>query len=432
MRLTLFGKFLLLLVPPFVVLASVGLGVARGLEARDDADDLAARVGSQSGRIAAALARHGAADRPDLATDLLAAFAGEPAVLCAELRDGAGLRLASYPAVVGCTAQVPSDRFDLAVGEEGEHQLAVGYTRADLAVQARRHALVAAVAVSAAFLATMVSAGLGFRLLISCRLDRLHRAITGIGSDGARMRVQGAGGRDELGDIIRAYNALADREDRREAELRGAHAQLHDLSRRDPLTGAFNRRHVQACIDAVASACERDGARAALALFDIDHFKRINDRHGHGVGDEVLVEVVRRIGRTVGADDLFARWGGEEFLLCVGDAGPGGIDDLARRLLACLADESVVTSAGPVAVTASIGIVPFPLRHAGRARSWADAVTVADAALYQAKASGRACAVRAEVRGPGEPAPGDGAGDTVRMACGDLPVRWRRVDLPGR
>ena len=104
MRLTLFRKFLLLLVPAFVVLASAGIGVARHLEARDDTDDLAARVGTQAGRIALALSRHDAIRQPRLADDLMGAFASEVAVLCAELRDAAQVRRASYPVVIGCTA----------------------------------------------------------------------------------------------------------------------------------------------------------------------------------------------------------------------------------------------------------------------------------------------------------------------------------------
>lgn len=392
MRLTLFRKFLLLLVPAFVVLASVGIGLARHLEARDDTDDLTARVGTQAGRIALALARHDAVWQPRLAEDLMGAFASEGAVLCAELRDAKQVRLASYPAVIGCTAQQPAVSIDLPIGEDEAATLFVGYSTAAVDQHARQHTLILTGIVSTAFFITLLSAGFGFRLLVSRRLDRLHRAITRAAEGVERVRVEPSRGDDELGDIIRAYDALVAREEQHEAELRGAHEKLDEQSRRDPLTGAFNRRHVQEHIHEVA-----DASGSVLALFDIDHFKRINDRFGHGVGDEVLVEVVRRIGRVVRKNDLFARWGGEEFLLCVGQVGEGDLDWLARRLLACLSSEPVVTSAGPIEVTSSIGLVTFPLRTGAQARAWADAVTVADWGLYRAKQSGRACAVVIDV-----------------------------------
>jgi diguanylate cyclase (GGDEF)-like protein len=427
MRLSLFAKFLLLLVPLFVVLATLGIGVARGIEARDDSEDLAARVGMQAGRIAAALTRHQAADQVALATDLMGAFASESAVQCAELLDAQQRRRASYPAVVGCTAQAPEARIDLPVGEDEAFSLQVGYSTAGVAKQGRRRTLVAAGVVSAAFVVTMLSAGLGFRLIVSRRLERLHHAITRAGGDGAaRVRAAPCRSRDELGDIVRAYNALLDREDARETALREAHARLQEQSRRDPLTGAYNRRHVHERLGARKTG---PAAGAALALFDIDHFKRINDRHGHGVGDEVLVEVVRRIERVVGPDDLFARWGGEEFLLCVGalDAA-AGLDGLARRLLGCLVGEPVPTSAGPLAVTVSIGVVALPLQSGGVVRAWADAVAVADWGLYQAKAAGRACAVIVAADGGDEE---EGAPSCLSLCGGPLGVRAHPVRIDG-
>ena len=300
----------------------------------------------------------------------MGAFASEVAVQCAELREAGRVRLASYPAVIGCTAQAPAASIDLPVGEDESATLFVGYSTARVDQQARQRTLVAVGIVSAAFVITLLSAGLGFRWLVSRRLDRLHRAIVRAANGVERVQVEPSRGNDELGDIIRAYDALVVREERHEAELHTMHARLDEQRRRDPLTGAFNRRHVQEHIHEVAA---RSGA--ALALLDIDHFKRINDRHGHGVGDEVLVEVAQRIGQVTGRQDLFARWGGEEFLLCVGQVGEGGLEGLAQRLLACLSREPVPTSAGPIEVTSSIGLVAFPLRTGAHAHSWADAVT---------------------------------------------------------
>lgn len=391
MRLTLYRKFLLLLVPSFIVLASAGIAVSRQIEVRDSLDDLAARVGTQAGRIVAAVNRHDGAHHPVLAQDLMGSFASEPAVLCAELRDPVRGRLASYPAVVGCTAQVPTATIDLPVGDNDELTMSVGYTADAIAAASRQRTLLLAVIVSAAFLVTLLSASAGFKVIVSRRLARLHAAILRTVEGTQRVRVD-AQGRDELGDIMGAYNALVEREQRREAELTCAHNSLQDLSRRDPLTGAFNRRHFQERIKEIDKQCRETGRPGMLALLDIDHFKVINDQHGHQVGDSVLVEIARRLNTEAGEQDIVARWGGEEFLVCLKDAGPGGLDGAAARMLGLIASAPIDTGTpgGAIPVTASIGVVPFPLQAGGEPLSWEDTVALADWGLYRAKRSGRA------------------------------------------
>lgn len=382
MRLTLFRKFLLLLVPAFVVLASAGIGVARHLEARDDTDDLAARVGTQAGRIALALSRHDAIRQPRLADDLMGAFASEVAVLCAELRDAAQVRRASYPVVIGCTAQQPTASIDLAVGEDEAATLFVGYSTAGVDQQARRRTLMLAGIVSVAFVITLLSAGFGFRLLVSRRLDRLHRAITRAANGVERVRVEPSRGNDELGDIIRAYDALVVREERHEAELRGAHEKLDEQSRRDPLTGAFNRRHVQEHIHEVAEV-----SGAALALFDIDHFKRINDRLGHAEGDRALRRVAEGLQHLLRARDVAGRHGGDEFSLLLRHSGPAEAIAVAERLVRRL--QRTQSEQGPL-LSLSFGIV-----QVGAGEALDEALRRADQALYEAKRQGRSRAVAA-------------------------------------
>jgi diguanylate cyclase (GGDEF)-like protein len=157
-------------------------------------------------------------------------------------------------------------------------------------------------------------------------------------------------------------------------------------SERDPLTGLPNRRHFRAAIDRLAA----DGKLAGTVfLIDIDHFKRINDRHGHAAGDSVLTEVARRLRETLREQDLIVRWGGEEFLVIVRALPPDQVEALARRMLGAMAPAPVRTEAGIVEVTGSIGFATFPIEPTRLAVSWERAINLVDTAMYLAKAHGR-------------------------------------------
>lgn len=157
-------------------------------------------------------------------------------------------------------------------------------------------------------------------------------------------------------------------------------------SERDPLTGLANRRHLQ-------QAMRRQGAdrraEGTFYLLDVDHFKQINDTHGHAVGDQVLMEAARRLRATLREQDLIVRWGGEEFLVVVQSLSPDKVEALAQRLLQAFAGESVIAGERRVPVTASIGFATFPLGPAGIALGWEQAIEVVDTAMYLAKAHGR-------------------------------------------
>ena len=167
-------------------------------------------------------------------------------------------------------------------------------------------------------------------------------------------------------------------------QLAHANAQLAQLSRRDALTGLANRRHFQAAMRAGQGRLE-----GTLMLIDVDHFKQVNDRHGHAAGDAVLVEVARRLRAVLREDDLVVRWGGEEFLVRVPGADPQEAEALAARLLASLADEPVQVGSTRVPVTASIGFAVFPLAPASWSPPWELALELVDTAMYLAKAHGR-------------------------------------------
>lgn len=173
--------------------------------------------------------------------------------------------------------------------------------------------------------------------------------------------------------------------------LRKDVARLADESQHDALTGACNRRHG----DALLQRLEQDNAqrppaqrrRVALLLLDVDHFKRVNDTHGHAAGDAVLVEMTRRLQAVVRDGDAVVRWGGEEFLLVLPGTDEAGLRVVAQRALAAIGAEPVEVAAGKrLAVRSSAGGVVW---RAGDGAPAAALLAQADAALYLAKAEGR-------------------------------------------
>jgi diguanylate cyclase (GGDEF)-like protein len=123
-----------------------------------------------------------------------------------------------------------------------------------------------------------------------------------------------------------------------------------------------------------------------LILLDVDHFKSINDRFGHVLGDQVLVEVARRLQELVRQHDAVVRLGGEEFVLVLPGTGSAGMAVLVERLLHRMSAEPVRLGGIAIPVTVSAGCVAHPL---GPAHHWENALQVADDAMYMAKQHGR-------------------------------------------
>ncbi len=195
---------------------------------------------------------------------------------------------------------------------------------------------------------------------------------------------------------------------RLEDELRRARAAAELRARTDDLTGAFNRRHFA---EIVAAALADDPAGCALLLLDADHFKQVNDVHGHVVGDAVLVELARRLTNGLRPSDHLARWGGEEFaILLQGVDSDTELDRLAQRLRVTVAREPVSVEGTSIELTISIGAA-----RAGDGVADLDAlVEAADCCLYVAKRQGRD-----RVSLVPDLAPGDAAStepDAVRLA----------------
>jgi two-component system, cell cycle response regulator len=153
----------------------------------------------------------------------------------------------------------------------------------------------------------------------------------------------------------------------------------------DALTGLYNRRYLSTHLDNLAQRAAKGGKAVAVMMLDIDHFKRVNDTHGHGVGDEVLKEFAHRLSRGIRGIDLAARVGGEEFVVVMPDTDMAGGRHVADRVLADIASEPFATAAASLPVSTSIGLTvssgPDDTRDALLAR--------ADKALYAAKQAGR-------------------------------------------
>ncbi|MFC4062133.1 diguanylate cyclase [Planomonospora corallina] len=217
--------------------------------------------------------------------------------------------------------------------------------------------------------------------------------------------------------------------------MSGLVAAQRRLAMTDALTGLSTRRSLQQRIRHEAARAVRRGTAAGLLVIDVDHFKRVNDTYGHPAGDEVLTETARRIRAACRAEDLVARFGGEEFAVLVPRTTADGLAALAERIRAAVA-AGPVTVGGSVAVpvTVSVGGAAVPLH----VRTVEELFQAADAALYEAKRAGRdrvvlgpaevpppdtGAAEPGPVRGPGpacdpaaEPAPGTDAGTQEQVA----------------
>ncbi|MBQ0958465.1 GGDEF domain-containing protein [Ideonella sp. 4Y11] len=167
------------------------------------------------------------------------------------------------------------------------------------------------------------------------------------------------------------------------ARLETALQRAMDLATRDPLTGLLNRRAMIERIEAEGSRLARQGQSAAVLLLDLDHFKQVNDQHGHAVGDEVLRQCARKMLAALRQEDLMARWGGEEFLALLPGADRTAAMQAAQRLRAAVAAVQLAT-APTLRPTASIGWAPW-----SPSQPLAGAIAEADAGLYRAKSAGR-------------------------------------------
>lgn len=150
--------------------------------------------------------------------------------------------------------------------------------------------------------------GLLFARRMSGDLDRLTAAVRQMRQRGRLLEPVPVRSRDEIGSLTEAFNRMSE-------ELSQAHEQLRELSIRDPLTQLYNRRHFNEQAARLFEQAQRYAHPLTLMIGDLDHFKQINDRFSHAVGDEVLRRVGRLLAEHVRKSDVVARYGGEEFVI---------------------------------------------------------------------------------------------------------------------
>jgi diguanylate cyclase (GGDEF)-like protein len=196
--------------------------------------------------------------------------------------------------------------------------------------------------------------------------------------------------RDEAGDLDWVAMVARDISDQKEAERR-----LRNLATSDHLTGLANRALFTEQLDQVVAEARRTGRSVTVLFCDLDRFKEVNDRHGHAVGDAVLVQIAERLCAILRADDFVARVGGDEFvIICGGADEPDALGALADRLIAAVHEPIDVTGPGddghpagqPARVRVGISIGVAVSRGGGA--SGDRVLTMADQAMYRAKATG--------------------------------------------
>ena len=179
-------------------------------------------------------------------------------------------------------------------------------------------------------------------------------------------------------------------------EVKQLQVRLRDASVRDPLTGLFNRRYLDGTVEREIARCRREGRPLSLLVLDIDHFKAVNDHHGHAGGDVVLRSVGQMLAEMHRGDDVCCRFGGEEFVLLLPGATIEGAESKAEALRQRAAALRPDVGGVAVGITVSIGVAEW----GGADPAGKNLFERADAALYQAKRQGRDRVVRAPSGAP--------------------------------
>jgi diguanylate cyclase (GGDEF)-like protein len=211
-------------------------------------------------------------------------------------------------------------------------------------------------------------------------LSATAASITGSGDLSARTEITGD---DEIGRLGQAFNAMLDELESSRKELLLVQETLEYRVRHDSLTGLLNRNAIVEELIAESARCTREGTTMAVMMADLDHFKRINDEFGHGMGDEALRRASDLIRTSIRPYDRVGRFGGEEFLILAHNISQHDAIHLAERIRRAVSAVAL-GGASPASATLSIGVT----LTAG-VTDWHDVVAAADSALYQAKRAGR-------------------------------------------
>jgi two-component system cell cycle response regulator len=168
--------------------------------------------------------------------------------------------------------------------------------------------------------------------------------------------------------------------------IKESHSQLRAQAVIDKLTGIYNRRYLDEQLGVRFAEAQRYSASFSIGLVDIDHFKKVNDTHGHQVGDQVLAETAGLIRRQMRKEDLLARYGGEEFALMLPHTDRLGVAILAERVREAVEEHSFVVSSATIAITVSMGLASFPRDSV---ENDYELLRLTDKRLYEAKSGGR-------------------------------------------
>ena len=172
---------------------------------------------------------------------------------------------------------------------------------------------------------------------------------------------------------------------------------LEQEAQRDGLTGLYNRAFFDRAIDEYVILARTQGVAVSLVIADIDHFKFVNDTHGHQAGDKILAGVAHLLASQLRARDIAARYGGEEFVLILADAGPAAAAAVAERMRRSVEEARHDIGDGtPIRATISLGVATLPPRSAVTKEML---IASADAAMYVAKRGGRNRVATADVHG---------------------------------
>jgi diguanylate cyclase (GGDEF)-like protein len=241
-------------------------------------------------------------------------------------------------------------------------------------IEMRRNALIASTAIA------VLSGCIGWIIIIKLLkpLGALRRRVAKISDGTAEIQVFDVEHKDEFGELSRAFYVLSQ-------QRKMAEENLASLARTDSLTGINNRRMFKEVFVAAIDRASRAGKSLALAYLDIDHFKKINDTYGHGVGDQVLVEFASRLKQLVRSTDTVARLAGDEFVVIFENLADNAEPSLLAQKILDTMRSNFLCGPHVLTITTSVGIA---LQTSGAA-SVDDYLKIADDALYAAKDAGR-------------------------------------------